>query len=342
MATTVVKSIGSAGGRDYSDPQTWEDACPVSLTAVDQIWRGECWNDSEFTRTSHTVPVVEISGQTTNINCYVEITAATGHSFQDHATVRSNALTYDVTKGVGFRRISIYYSTGAINPKSDYTRISRLQIKGNNAINADVSGIGNFYKDCIMLSGVSSMLGKTDVSFLNAVFVLDSPSGNGIRIGATGTIIGSTIVRSANNSPAGNGIFEDYSSLKTIQSSAVFGFTTFAAGAYGGTGFGAGSNNNATDLGSAPGSSNQTSVTYSSVTPFTQANASGNDMRPVAATALAANGFYDATNAPNDISGTARAASPTIGAWELASAGVAFIAQVGKIIKQAVKRASYY
>jgi hypothetical protein len=36
---------------------------------------------------------------------------------------------------------------------------------------------------------------------------------------------------------------------------------------------------------------------------------------------LAANGFLDGTNAPNDISKTARANPPTIGAWELIAAG---------------------
>jgi hypothetical protein len=41
----------------------------------------------------------------------------------------------------------------------------------------------------------------------------------------------------------------------------------------------------------------------------------------VAATVLADAGYRDSTNAPNDISGTARDATPTIGAWELAAAG---------------------
>ena len=69
MPTTVVKSIGTTG-RDYSTLQAWEDACPANLVSDDKIWKGECYNDSEFTSGLH------VSGITTDSTRYVWLTAA--------------------------------------------------------------------------------------------------------------------------------------------------------------------------------------------------------------------------------------------------------------------------
>jgi hypothetical protein len=69
-----------------------------------------------------------------------------------------------------------------------------------------------------------------------------------------------------------------------------------------------------------PGANAQHSVSYTSATPFTDGAAATLDCRAIAATALAGNGAKDATNAPNDISGTVRATACTIGVWELAAA----------------------
>ena len=52
MPTTITKSIGSGGGRDYSTPQTWENAITIGMVAADEAWVGEAYNDSEFTAAS--------------------------------------------------------------------------------------------------------------------------------------------------------------------------------------------------------------------------------------------------------------------------------------------------
>ena len=92
-------SIGTTG-RDYSTLQAWEDACPANLVTDGNIWRGECYNDSEF---SSSGTLVTIAGITTDATHYVELTTATGHSFQDHADVRTNALKYNQSNGVGLK-----------------------------------------------------------------------------------------------------------------------------------------------------------------------------------------------------------------------------------------------
>ena len=122
MPTPVVSSIGTTG-RDYSTLQAWEDACPANLVTADQIWKGECYNDSEFTAK------VVISGQTTDATRYVWLTAAAGQSFQDHASARTNPLVYDQSKGVGVRG----GPDSLVTLNSDYARATRLQIKQTSA-----------------------------------------------------------------------------------------------------------------------------------------------------------------------------------------------------------------
>jgi hypothetical protein len=134
------------------------------------------------------------------------------------------------------------------------------------------------------------------------------------------TFIGCTFVRATDNSPGGVAIHCQYGTTNVIQSCAFLGFTTpvndtakFHA---------TNCKYNATDQASGlPGTNTVYSVTYSQTTPFVDADKDSLDLRAVASTALAGAGFLDGTNAPLDISKTTRAASPTIGAWELAAGG---------------------
>lgn len=316
MPTTVTKTIGTSS-RDYSTLQAWEDACPANLVTADQIWRGEAYNDSEFTAQ------LTIAGQTTDATRYLELTAAAGQSFQDNASVRTNRLDYNQSNGVACTYSGAYGTLMTVN--TNYTRISRLQLYESavNSSNAIVCG-GQFVrtKDCIVKATTAWKTDNHDATAINIVSICNKTNNPGMQIGggvARTTLIGCTTV--SINGASSAAAFSDgaYSSASALQSCAGFGFASAINNSARWTT--ASCFNNATDLASGlPGSSNQHSVSYSATTPFVQSGNTSTDLRAVAATALAGAGYLDATNAPNDISGYARSATPTIGAWELASA----------------------
>lgn len=328
MPTVVTKSIGSAGGRDYSTLQSWADALPANLVSGDTQQNGEVYNDSEFTGTG-VVYICNIPHATTDATRFIDLYAASGQSFQDNANVRTNALKYNVSNGVGIRKTDNY--TGCIKVGSQYTRVRRLQLKhdtgtlGNQYVLQIISGNGtadfSFGKDLVIEAGSSpaSAVNSWQSIMVNILSIgLDSSAGG--SLGDTdnaSTWIGCGAVRCADKTAGGTAFLANYGT-NVLQSCYCFGFSTATGGS--GT-WGGASKNNATNLASGlPGSSNQHSVTYNQTTPFTDANLSTRDLRSIASTSLAANGFLDATNAPNDISGTARTATPTIGVWEIASA----------------------
>ena len=323
MPTTVTSSIGTTG-RDYSTLQAWEDACPANLVTADQVWRGECYNDSEFSA------AVLISGITSDSTRYLDLTAATGQSFQDHANVRTNALRYNQSNGVGLAVSSLYGTL--INTQVSYTRISRLQVKntaanGRTVMDLSFGSVGQTWRDLILESARPNATdypagGGIGLTVINCVSINLDSSGTGCgfvsyNLGGDGVFLGCTIVRPSDLTIGGTGILRSYGA-PVLQSCAVFGFTdpVQASGSWG-----ASSKNNATDAASGlPGSSNQHSVTYSQSTPFTDADKDSLDLRAIAATSLITNGFYDGASAPNDISATPRADPPTIGAWEVVAA----------------------
>ena len=315
MPTTTVKSIGTTG-RDYSTLQAWEDACPANLVTSDEIWKGECYNDSEFTAG------VAISGQTTDSTRYVWLTAASGQSFQDHASVRSNALFYDQAKGVGIAvggdsATASYIIYGG----SAYTLIERLQVKrtalapyeSNRTVGLAFTGGGQMVRDCIlaMVAGTGRYVASSGGNAMRNCVIYSTTAHNGVYMNDGGTMLNCTVINGGGGPVTGitcayfNG---------TVKNTAVFGYTTpMTSGYYTGTEY------NGTDGGSFGGTNNQTSLTFADCFESTTA-----DYRLKTSSPLIGVGNTDATNAPNDISGTARGSGTTgdIGAWEW-SAGVA-------------------
>lgn len=297
------------------------------------IWQGQCYNDGEFVGTS--AVALTISGETTSATCYLELTTATGQSFQDNASVRTNPLFYDQSKGVGVRNTGSYVA-GTIVVLVQNVRISKLQIYRDGTSGACISNDTNanttapgIYKDLLCRSRSATALASPGAAGLyvfggsqviNCAVILSGAAGDGILMGGAvaSTMTGCTVARTSNNAAAGNGVTVGGSATGSIlQSTAIFGFTVPArtplATYFTGGGF------NATEVAATtlPGSSNQYSVTYSSVTPFTVGDVTGGNFSAITSTSLAGNGFLDATNAPNDITGYARPASPTIGAWQI-------------------------
>ena len=104
MTTTVTKSIGSAGGRDYATIQAFFDAVAVvgNLVTADQVWIGELYNDSEFFVSGNVLGHLA-SGITTDATRYILLRPATGQGFKDNAGAATSALRYDQSKGVALR-----------------------------------------------------------------------------------------------------------------------------------------------------------------------------------------------------------------------------------------------
>ncbi len=314
MPTTVVSSIGTTG-RDYSTIQAWEDACPANLVTADQVWKGECYNDSEFTAG------VTISGQTTDATRYVWLTAAAGQSFQDHASVRTNALKYDQTKGVGVRA-SVEFSSAFVATAAVRVLISRLQF----FVPYIYAGAGWYFannsviRDCIVEGEVYGPL----IDFFNAGASSNSAAINCVFIrkhaetsaapAQRGQFINCTVVRPSNFTAGGTAFTRDYG--LSVKNCAAFGFTTFRSGT--GSSFYTGSYNASDCAADAQDTNSTGGLTFANCFENTT-----NDFRLKAGSPLIGAGNTDATNAPNDITGTARGVGTAgdIGAWEYTAGG---------------------
>jgi hypothetical protein len=324
----ITQSIGSGGGRDFSTLQAWEDALPANVVTDGNSYVGEAYNDSEFTAG------VDISAHTTDATHTITLTVAAGQSFQDHANVRTNVINYNVTLGAGIRRTGNYQSCVLISGVVNYLTVSRFLMQTTNTGSAQpiasTAGVGtnnNLFKDMVLRSagnsaGMFDIMG-TSTKIVNVISIKTHATAEFFRVGDTVTLIGCTGARTTNNSPGGTGYRALNYSTPVMISCACFGATTPAGTTGGSSSWSGSSKNNATDAASGlPGSSNQHSVTYSGTTPFVQASNTSTDFRAIVGTSLAGNGFLDSTNAPNDISGLARPASPTIGHWQLAVSSV--------------------
>jgi len=305
--------------------------CVLSSSTADNvgvIWQGQCYNDSEFVLAS--TPVLSIAGSTASSTTYKELTTASGQSFQDNANVRTNRLDYVAANGVAVRCNNVSYGV-VISPEEAYLRISKIQLFTTHsssypAIYSTSDRAGRILKD--LISKANGPFAPTWGNFskcINVVSILVDVGGTGLYgafrsfvSGVSVEYIACTGIRVSNSTAGGTGFTAAYADQYTMVSCAAFGFTSPQNNCNA-----TGSKNNATDNASGlVGTSNQHSVTYTNATPFTEASSTNTDLRAIAATSLINNGFLDSTNAPNDISVTARDSTPTIGAWEVTAVGV--------------------
>lgn len=306
---TITSTIGTTG-RNYSTIQAWEDALPADLVAVGNAYVGELYPDTEFTFGSSVM--LTIAGQTTSSTCSITLRPAAGASFRDHASVRTNALTYDATKGVGLRRTTTGY-----NPLIDVTPanviLDGLQIdSGSNGKAIICRGGSATLQNSIVIGGagfaklVQMQGGGNAIS--NALIVkYGSNVGDGLSIQG-GSVSGLTLTNIGSGS---SGFIFDYGTL-SVKNSVVTGFTT-NFGATNGT---LTATNNATNSATVVGTAGLTSIVPANV--FVDP---ASDWRLKAGSALIDAGT--AFGAAFDISGTARpqGAAYDIGAWEVAATG---------------------
>lgn len=315
MPTTIIKSIGSAPERDYATIQDWADDCPVNLVAVDQIWRGELYNDSEFELTE----VILIEGITTDATRYIELTVAEGESFQDDPDVRTNPLKYDQTKGVGIR--GTLATSALLYIDTLYSRVSRIQFKIPDGEAIDLIGSEDdglhILQDLILdVTGPYYFVGSFGP--LRGYNLLGIGHGitYGYLLGIDSELVGCSAICPSDET-VGDVAYTWYSEAETeriLINCNSFGFTlpcdvaSFDA---------VNSKNNATDQASGlPGVNNVYEVSYTELTPFINSDSASLDLRAVEDTELAETGASEGSN-PTDISLYPRSSTPTIGHWEL-------------------------
>ncbi|MEK9721993.1 MAG: hypothetical protein VW405_00735, partial [Rhodospirillaceae bacterium] len=135
----TTSTIGTSS-RNYSTISAWEADSPTDLTSSTDTWEGECYNDSEFSE------AVVFSGVVADATYYTRLSAATGHSFQDHASKDTDPQLYSTTYGVALSN----NGTPITLTNSDFTVVERIQVKnvysggytGQAAISCDGSSTG--------------------------------------------------------------------------------------------------------------------------------------------------------------------------------------------------------
>ncbi len=324
----TVSSIG-ATARDYATIALWEAACPANITAggTNENWEGEMYNDSEFVVTTNTV----FSGVTTDSTHTIQLRCATGQSFKSSGAV---ALNYNVTNGVGVRcattdRIILHIQNPYVvvtglqlynNGGTSYQRVC-AHVQGGHAgveFHQNIMKGGNAaagtFGYALVLSGAAA--GQKAV---NNLIIGDITEAGGAMLNRENSSLiaftNNTIVKGSDLSTGGSAVTGNYSSLSLVKNNACFGpWTNFFSGT-----FAAGSGYNGTSHTAAPGSNNQTSLTYANQFENTT-NASG-DFRLKTGNNLEANGTrVQADTNDVDIKGTTRSTTtPDIGAFEVGS-----------------------
>lgn len=320
----ITSTIGTSG-RTYSTLQSWEDAVPANAVTAGNSYVGECYNDSEFTGTA---PLLTIAGTTTDSTHTITLKCASGQSFYNHASKLTNQLKYDASKGVGIKSSGGFFDhTVVIN--SQWVTLDGLQIYGTSTANGAVIhnlADNTIVKNCIVYTIDTSTYGVINSTGASATFVNNliihagatTTSSTAISIPGGGSIIACTAVRIGSGGSA-TGYGRGYST-PLIRDCAAFGFDKFGRDTTGTGGY------NCTDLasGDTPGSNNIYSKIFASQ--FTDiTNTSAMDFRVKAGADLINAGTRDATNTADlDIVNSARSTTtPTIGAWEYSSGGVA-------------------
>lgn len=297
MPTTTVSTIGTSG-RDYSTLQAWEDACPANLVSADEIWEGQCYNDSEFTTE------ISIAGITTDATRYVHLTVATGQGFRDNP---SAALRYNVANGAGLRVTGNYKI--AINNGVSYTRVSNLQIYYDTNFGSGyyptIKGLGRLSRCLVQDRRSAAVMLDGILTLDNNLCVLSGSTTSGYVVRG-GNIYNCTLVRPADLS-SGGGAFHNY--VGTVQNCALFGFSS--------NGTAASITYSATDKGTMSGTGNLVSQVYADQ--FEDVDAATYDYKLKSGASLIGAGVTDATYGATDIVGTARpqGSAYDIGCWEL-------------------------
>ena len=312
MATTIIKSIGSAGGRDYATIQAFLTAVPSNLVTSDEVWIGELYNDSEFSISAAYV----LPAKTTDATRYIMLRPADGQGFADHANKLTNALRYDAANGVAIAA-SVDW-----DHLFDLTATSCVKIEG-----IQVKTTATYVTSLFRLNGASSVR--------NSILQHTTSRNQFIRCGSDGTAA-QLIENNVFIAPAGlayQPIDTGWGSPK-IRGNTFYNAVSDNVSIYGGfgspeitgnivVGFTKVSDNpgtatyNASDIAGFPGSV----VTIAPSDVFESTTAGSLDLRIKAGAAVINAGTPMSGNTVDAIKQTRSATTPTIGAFEVVSGG---------------------
>lgn len=301
MPTTTVKVVDNTGASDYTSPQTWEDATPANLVTTDQIWEGQCKNQT-FTG------LLVLSGTTTDATRYQHLTTQAGASFNDHATVQTNTLRYNAAVGAAITSSSTY--TYLIDSSSqNYFHMSNLQVAATSASAGtftDGGGTTCFVDRCI-LEQKSTAGVKTGGAINNTLMIWRASATNGVVVSFGSAAITQCTIAATSAFTLTNGVQGNYGTA-TLTNCAILGCTNVKSGSVAFT-----FTNCASNAASPP--SGVSSVTYSSSLVVQPLDAL-RDFRLVSGSALVDAGAVTAVG--TDIAKTTRPqnGSYDIGCWE--------------------------
>lgn len=120
---TIVHSIGSAAGRDFSTVAAWISSLPSDLVADGNSYVGELYADSELTFSG----TLTFSGNTDAAH-NITLRAAAGQGWRDNANVQTNPFAYNPANGVALKNTDSYVSTGVFVVNAAYTLIQGIQL----------------------------------------------------------------------------------------------------------------------------------------------------------------------------------------------------------------------
>lgn len=316
MPTVITRTIAATSSPttpDYTTLQAWEDAITADLVAADEQWVGECLNQGEFTGTT---TLLTVDGHTTDATRNIILGCATGASFNENASVRTNALAYNSSNGVAITS-SVSYGI-VLYSNDDYVTFRDLQIRstGTEPTTLRMDGTSNTVDSCVVATTGTAT--NPVVRFPGAAgkivnSVVYTGSATSLVFSANYTtqcaVYGCTLIKTG--SAGGTGLnFTTGASNGIVKNTAILNVSTVSTGT-----FSASSGYNGTTGASAPGSNNTTSLTFAD-----QIENTSSDFRAKSTGGLQA-GTPDSTNTPVDITGLTRSATtPWIGCWEVASA----------------------
>lgn len=312
MPTTTVSSISLSGTPDYSTLQAWEDDAPANLVTDDVIWQGQISLPGDVFSGSGVL--LNMDGSTTDATRYKELTTASGASFRDNASASTNALRYNesngcaITSSVGFNDVVALNDVGC--------RVSNVQIRASDNARPLRFGATDCRGDNVIcqneVSG-SYAAALTQGTLHNSLLVQRAASATAIAFmfGSATHLYNVTLVVPSDVAVATNGIEQSFFS-GTINSCIIMGVTN-TADATGGTY----TTCFTSDTTPPTGCSN---VTYADQ--FENTTDASQDFRLKTGADAIDGGTYDATNAPNDIIGTARGSGTAdAGCWEFVGGG---------------------
>lgn len=324
----------TAGNPAASDTVTGATATCVLLSGTPDftgvIWQGQCQNQ-EFTGTNLQLAA---AGSTSSSTAYKEITTVAGASFRDNANVQTNALQYNASNGCGIRRTD---NGTAVSNTENFLRISKLQISSiagslGSAVRTDNEGLYDFlilegsYTSASTFNSTAAFNAAATVR--NTAIILRASAATQIVATFTGSpsFYNCTITASDDHATAPTEIFNSGTSgTVTVQNCGLFAGDATKALVAGSATF-----NFTTCYSDISGTAGVTQTTYSSE--FQNVNDATRDFRLVTGAAQKDTGTTDATNAANDIAGTARpsGAAYDVGAWEFVIPFVSPLPQIGR------------